>query len=187
MTPQARQYYEEIFLKRYVEMQKQIESTPLAVLVWGPGEQQSGEYGQNLHQKRVDIVNALVQQGYAAVFSEDIENDAPQVVDSLAGRELAQAIVADFIVIIMGSAGSVAEAHDFAGYVRDIGSKMLIFVDAKESGGYSCRGALADLNTLYGNVSEFDYPADVTECHLLGAVQQRLGALRLVKWRMQLR
>ena len=73
----------------------------------------------------MDIRDTLLTNGYAAIFSEEIDKDAPSKLDSTKAREMAQAKVADFIVVIMGSPGSIAEVSDFAGFIGDIGSKML--------------------------------------------------------------
>jgi len=76
-----------------------------------------------------------------------MEHPAPDL--SAKARELLQAIAADFIVILQGSPGSIAEVHDFAGFIREIGSKMLIFIDERAQEGYSDTGALHELKTLY--------------------------------------
>jgi hypothetical protein len=187
MSPPARRYYESVFLPRYKEVQEQIEATPLAILVWGPGNEPGDPYKDAIHKKRLDIRDALLAQGYAAVFSEDVDRDSPSKLESIKAREIAQSMVADFIVAVIGSPGSVAEIHDFAGFIVDIGSKMLVFVDSRFAEGYSYRGALTELNSVYGNVSTFKYPEDITDCHLLGAVYKRLRTLRLAKWRTQLK
>jgi hypothetical protein len=187
MTPLARKYYESVFLPRYIELQQEIETTPLAVLVWGPGKGPGDPYSSSIHEKRMAVRNALLADGYAAIFSEDIDKDSPSKLESLKTREMAQSLVADFIVVIVGSAGSIAEVHDFGAFPYDIGSKMLIFVDSRHKDSYSFAGVLKELNDLYGNVGEFEYPKDIDECHLLGKIQQRLKILRLAKWRTHLR
>jgi hypothetical protein len=159
----------------------------LAVLVWGPGEQPGDSYKASIHKKRLEIRDALLAEGYAAIFSEDIDRDSPSKIQSLKARELAQCAVADFIIVVVGSAGSISEVHDVGGFLHDIGPKLLIFIDSRFTTGYSYAGVLTELNSLYGNVATFQYPNDIEECNLLGAIQQRLKILRVAKWRMKTR
>jgi len=86
-------------------------------------------------------------------------------------------------MILQSSAGSIAEVHDFAGFIRDLGSKMFIFIDSRHVSGYSYTGALQELKTLYNNVQTYEYPKDIHECHLIAAVEERLRILRWAKWR----
>lgn len=181
MSPEAREYYEKTFLRGYKEMQEKVAKTPLAVLIWGPGSA-----GGDLYEKRVQIRGVLRQAGYAAFFSEEVADEGPAVLTSSKALELIQALVADFIIVIIGSPGSVAEAHDFAGFLHDIGTKMLLFIDSRYIGGYSYKGALSDLKTLYNNVHTYEYPRDIRECFLLGGVQERLRVLRTAKWQARL-
>lgn len=132
MTPDARRLYEEEFLPRYKELLESVERTPLVILVWGPGPS-----GEDLYEKRVQILNALRTCGHTALSSEQIDADCPIKYMSAKARELLQAKAANFIVVIQGSPGSTAEVHDFAGFIQDIGPKMLIFIDERFREGYS--------------------------------------------------
>ena len=181
MSMEAREYYEKEFLPRYKKLQQQVDQTPLVVLIWGPGQSEG-----DLYEKRVQIRGALRQTGYAAVFSEEIDGQCSALLDSVKARELLQAKEADFIVAIIGSPGSIAEVHDFAGFLRDLASKMLIFIDSRHVGGYSYMGALSELKVSYGNVETYEYPRDIRECFLMSAVQKRLRVLRWAKWRARL-
>jgi hypothetical protein len=135
----------------------------------------------------VEIRDTLLEDGYAAVFSEDIGKDFPKGLGSLKSQEMVQAVAADAIVVIIGSPGSLAEFHDFSAFLHGIGPKMLVFTNSRHARSYSFRGALSELNELYGNVATFRYPRDIKECHLLGAVRRRLKLLRMAKWRAKLR
>ncbi|MEK7395384.1 MAG: hypothetical protein AAB116_00465 [Candidatus Poribacteria bacterium] len=177
LTNEAKEFYEKIFLTKYKNLVESVNKTPLAILIWGPGNT-----GGNLYCKRIDILNALRESGHAAIFSEEIEKDRPIGDMSTHIKELLQAIEADFIVIIYGSSGSVAETHDFAKYIRDIGSKMLIFIDEEYQDGYGNRGVLLDLKTLYNNVSTYKYPDDIKKCYLLRSVQEKVKVLQHAKW-----
>jgi hypothetical protein len=180
-TSRAREYYEKTFLPKYRELQWSVEATPLTVLIWGPGHS-----GRDLYQKRVQIRNLLREKGYAAVFSEDVDAECSFPASAKA-RELLQALAADFIVVIQASPGSTAEIHDFAGFIQDLGPKMLIFVDSRYVDGYSYTGALNDLKVIYNNVHTYQYPRDIEECLLRAAIEERLRVLRWAKWRQQLK
>lgn len=183
MSAVARDYYERTFLPSYERLARTVEAIPLAVLVWGPGPSSGGD----LYHKRLQIRAQLREAGVAAVFSEEIDQAMPEVVGSAKARELLQAVTADLIVVIQGSAGSIAEVHDMSAFPRDIGSKMLIFVDKRAMTGYSFSGALCELRDLYGNVEVYTYPDDIVQCHLSGAVHRKVTVLRHAKWRSTLR
>jgi len=178
MSARAREYFEKSFLVRYRELQREVESTPLVVLIWGPG---AG--GGDLYQKRMQIRDELMTQGYAAVFSEDIDTQCGDLNMSSKARELLQAYAADFIVIIHSSPGAIAETHDFAGFLQDLGRKLLVFIDSRHVDGYSYTGALFELRAAYNNVRTYVYPEDISQCHLLSSVESRLHVLRWAKWR----
>jgi len=98
------------------------------------------------------------------------------------GIEFLQAQASDFIVVMQASYGSVAEVHDFAEH-RVINFNMLIFIDERATDGYSYRGALTELKTLYNNVETYKYPDDITQCHLLTKILQKVNVLQMVKYR----
>src|SRR5262249_30769992 len=93
-----------------------------------------------------------------------------------------QAHRADFIVVLYSSPGSIAEVHDFGGFLKVLGSKMLVFVDSRYIHGYGYSGLLTELKADFNNVHEYQYPEDITECHLMGVVDEKLGRLRIAKW-----
>ena len=182
MTPKAREYYENHFAPKYKKFQQAVREVPLTILIWGPGES-----GGQLFQKRLQIRSLLRHEGYAAVFSEEIDNDFPTTEKlSSKAKEFMQALSADFIVVMQASPGSTAEVHDFANFLGLIGPKMLIFLDSAHSDGYSYTGALQELKTLFANVTLFKYPEDVDECRLATAVLEKAAVLRIAKWRRSL-
>ncbi len=180
MSQGARNYYQEHFLPRYKELQQHISETPLAVLIWGPGP------GSDLYAQRLLICEQLRSEGVAALLSEEVNEDMAGTGMSVRENELVKAIVADFIILLVGSPASTAEVHDFAFLSRDFGSKLLVFVDQRATGGYSYSGALAEMKALYGNVYTFEYPRDIEEANLLKVVLERVRVLRFAKWRASL-
>jgi hypothetical protein len=176
LSPRAQQYFTQVFKPQYEKLQQAVRQTPLAILVWGPGASAG-----DLYQKRLQIRDELRRRGHAAFFSEELEGTAPTSL-SQKGIEFLQAQAADLIVIMQASYGSVAEVHDFAEH-RVINFKMLIFIDEKAVDGYSYRGALQELKTLYNNVETYKYPEDIRECRLLTKVMQKVDVLQMVKYR----
>ena len=159
---------------------REVAETPLTILVWGPGPQ-----GGDLYNKRLQIRGQLRSIGIAALFSEEINvvGNYPEL--SAKANEMCQALAADFIIVIQSSPGSTAEVHDFAGFIEDIGRKMLIFIDERAQDGYSFTGALRELKVRYNCVETFSYPKDIEECNLMQAVQDKVRMLQLTKWRNQ--
>ncbi|MBI5302363.1 MAG: hypothetical protein HY868_09510 [Chloroflexi bacterium] len=177
-SPRAQQFFDQVFKPRYTALQQAVRQTPLVILVWGPGASAG-----DLYRKRLQIRDELRRLGHAAVFSEELAGGSPAEM-SQKGIEFLQAQAADLIVVMQTSYGSVAEVHDFASY-RIVNFKMLIFIDERAQDGYSYRGALTELKTLYNNVETFKYPDDITQCHLLRKVIEKVNVLQMVKYRDQ--
>jgi len=180
MSPRARKYLEK-YAQKIKKLERQIKQIPFVVLVWGPGAS-----GGALFAKRMQIKKALQQEGYAAVFSEDLEHLFGGSPLSAKARELLEAKNADMIVLLYGSPGAIAETHDFSQF-NQIASKMMVFVDSKHVEGYGFKGALTDLGNTYKNVFQYTSPSDLDECHLLTSVRERLNAMRVAKWSENLR
>ena len=176
LSPRAQAHFNAVFAPAMQRLQKQVEETPLAILVWGPGASAG-----DLYAKRAQIRDELRRHGHAAFFSEDLEGMTPTA-PSQKGIEFLQAQASDLIVVMQASYGSVAEVHDFASF-RVINFKMMIFIDEKATDGYSYRGALTELKTLYGNVETYKYPDDITQCHLLTKVLGKVSVMQMVKYR----
>ncbi len=176
LSPRAQEYFSQVFKPKYASLQQAVQQTPLAILVWGPGASAG-----DLYRKRAQIRDELRRGGHAAFFSEELEGTSPTSL-SQKGIEFLQAQAADLIVVMQASYGSVAEVHDFAEQ-RVISFKMLIFIDEKATDGYSYRGALAELKTLYNNVETYKYPEDIVQCHLLTKVLEKVNVLQMVKYR----
>jgi hypothetical protein len=141
-----------------------------------------GPAGADLFQKRQQIRGLLRLRGDAAFFSEELDVAYSDFSASARARELLQAHGADFLVVLYSSPGAIAEVHDFGGFLYELGSKMLVFIDSRHVSGYGYTGLLSELKARFNNVQTFEYPKDIVECHLTGAVEERLKSLRLAKW-----
>jgi hypothetical protein len=176
MSAVARAHYER-YIRWLKDDMSDISATPLVILVWGPGES-----GGDLFAKRVQIKEMLLKQGDVALFSEELDEVCKGFAGSARAKELIQAHRADFIVVIYASPGSIAEVHDFGGFLKALGSKMLVFADSRHTEGYGYSGLLSELKAEFNNVQTYKYPEDIHECHLMAAVDEKLAKLRLAKW-----
>ena len=177
-SDRAQKYHDNIYRPRRDELIRRIEKTPLSIVIWGPGEG-----GGPLYNKRVDILNQLRANGLDAFFSEE-ESQDPQLstLPSEKAKEYVQASVAELVVVLRVSYGSVAEVHDFADF-HDIASKMLVFVDSKTFEGYSTMGAIKELRELHGKIESFHYPEDINNCKLLTSVINKVRLMQHAKFR----
>jgi hypothetical protein len=94
-------------------------------------------------------------------------------------------LFSDLIVVLQCSFGSAAEVHDFAGFLRDVGRKMMVFISRDLENGYSWGGALKEMRLQYGNVHSFAYPKDVEDCRLSAMVIERAESLRHAVWQQR--
>lgn len=120
------------FLARVGNVERQIADTALSILVWGPGDRSSAKL---LYENRCKIRDELRRQGNAAIFSEEITNSTKQHQPSTLS-ELAQAISADFIVVLMASWGALSEIEEY-GCDPEVASKMLILLPEQSRGAFT--------------------------------------------------
>lgn len=171
-TPEAKRALSE-FLARVVEVEKQINNTALSVLVWGPGKQTLDNV---LYHKRCQIRDKLRLLGNAALFSEEVKKFMKSEMP-VALSELAQAISADFIVVVMASWGAVTEVAKY-GFDTAIGSKMLVLVPEQ------CRGSFTEqalLSEFHQNVLYFTQE-ELQRCDLVNKVTDLVPKFKLAKF-----
>jgi len=175
LSPAARDALAE-FLARVKKVEKQIADTALSILVWGPGEQSSDKL---LYQTRRKIRDGLRHQGNAAIFSEEIANSTKQELP-VTLSELAQAISADFIVVLMASWGALSEIEEY-GRDPEIASKMLILLPEESRGGFTEQAILEKgfQGVVYFNKSELE------NYSLVDKVIEKLPALKCAKFMYQ--
>ena len=134
----------------------------LKILILGPGQD-----GGDVYTKRCELRDWLTRLGHEAHFCEEVwTRDALERSGlNLTVAEYIQALVYDYIVCLMGSPGSIGEAHDFA-KDRRIAVKMMICIDDRHRRGYSALGLIRIFEGYNGKVDWFTYPSDITDCHL---------------------
>lgn len=142
----------------------------LKILIWGPGENY-----KELYKKRLEIKERLISAGFEAHFSEDIWT--PEILErtglNITVAEFLQAKAYDYVVCLMASPGSIAEAHDFAKN-KNIAHKMMICVDINHRSGYSASGMLKIFEGNNGKIDWFLNPKDLNECHLATRIYHQI-------------
>lgn len=147
-----------------------IKKIPLRILVWGPGTQSSSP----VVRKRFAIRDALVAEGFLAVFSEIWKDSVPGL--SQKTNELTQALGAKLILILIeDSPGGLGEMHDFSSH-EDIINIMYVMSPRRYSDGYSMQGVGAILARL-GKLHLYE-EGDIASCSVLTHALERAYALR---------
>ncbi len=136
-----------------------IRTSWMKVLVWGPDPSS----GTPLAGKRIEIRDALIQEGHDAVFTEEVVPKDSLL--NLSTFELVMAIGYDYIVCIMASPGSIGEVHDFC-HEQSIAQKMIICLDKAHAQGYSALGVIQIFEGHHGHLIWFTTPDDIESCNL---------------------
>lgn len=162
-------------LKRWDEDRQslvaEIKKIPLRILVWGP----SAASANLVAVKRVQIRDALLAEGFVAVFSEIWATAAPGL--SQKTNELTQALTAHLIIILIeNSPGALGEMHDFSSH-QDIVRIMYVMCPRRYESGYSAQGAGKILDLAYGNVYWYE-DGEIADYKVLTRALERANALR---------
>lgn len=176
MTPEARLEYE-LFLRHVSKTDREILSTPLVILVWGPGQESP------LFKKRQQIRDQLIIEGHAAIMSEEIIRDKSEML-TLHDLEYSEALNADLILVLTTSFGSLGEALTF-GTDETLARKFWILAPKEyRSKGFVGLGPLATLENVFNNVYFYE-DDDLTSCNLVKQVIQKAHYFRAAKYRLQ--
>ena len=166
-------------VKDQIEKEQEV---AFSILVWGA----SPEKDIPIARKRIDIGIQLIQEGYNAMFSEDLTNLGQGPGLSEASKEFAQASAADFIIVLIeDSPGALAEVCDLCVH-PDIAPKVYVMVPDSYKAGYAGQGALRELDEGYGSVHWYRQE-DVESCDVLTKACARVQARRSVVHRHQSR
>lgn len=150
--------------------------TRLRILLWGPSIVTT-----DVGKKRLQIRDNLRTLGHDAHLGEDLWTPELRGCGlNLSVVELLQAQQYDYIVVLMDSAGSVGEVHDFA-RIPSLASKMMICVDAQHRQGYSAQGVLRIFEGHNGKLDWFDKPADIVQCNLATRVLSQIAKVAEAK------
>lgn len=154
----------------------------LDILVFGPSVKimSSNEKVRNLQNKRIDIRNELDKLGHNVAFAEDVvdsEMDDPH--NNAFVQELLIMADYDMIVNIVDSPGSIMEASVPAKNTS-IAQKTTLFLNAEYKEGLVLKACLT-AEYLGACFKDYSYPEDLVECHLLGAVMDRVRKAQTIK------
>lgn len=160
-------------LKTYVD--SLTTGAKLKVLIFGPGAS-----GGDLYEKRCHLRDVIREAGHIAEFCEDIYKSSALDTSglNLGAAEYLMVKSYDYIVCLMVSPGSIAEVHDFA---KDFSIKMMICADKTHQGGYSAQSVIRIFEGKNGKMDWFDYPCDITECHLASRVLAHIAKVAEAK------
>lgn len=148
LTPEATELLARI-RPRLTSGLAEVDKTPVAVLVWGPGISSSSP----LAECRLRLRTELRRRGHAAMYSEELCD--PGCSFSIRLQQLVQAQAFDLVVSIPCTPGSIAEIHDFS-TDRRVHGKTLVFLNREHLGGYS-EQSLAAVSTVMSCRIEY-YP-----------------------------
>lgn len=165
----------ERFKGRYEAHLRDIDLIALSVLIWGPGMASESP----VLQKRKQIRQELLDRGFVALFSEDVDEGFPATtaIASLRSREHAQAQAAHLVIILVeDSAGALAEAEAFSSD-PDIAWKVFILAPTKYRQGFSGQGTFRLLEEGYGGMYWYEN-AELIECNVLSQALIRAQARR---------
>lgn len=163
-------------------MSQGISSTKLNILVFGPQVHtlsENDERTRNLQNKRIEIRDELEKLGHNVKYAEDIvDPNLSGPASNATLQEIAIMKEYDFIVVIVDSPGSHVEVT-LISIKPSIAQKSSLFLDSDHSQGLvaeACR--LAEIGGA--KFSTYQYPNDLTECHLLGAIKHRAQEIQTI-------
>lgn len=165
-------------------MEQGLTNTKLNILVFGPQVHtlsDSDQRTRNLQNKRIEIRYVLEEIGHNVSYAEDI------VDPSLSGpannailQEIAFMKEYDFVVVLIDSPGSIAEASLISVH-PPIAQKASLFLDSDYSEGLVAETCKLS-ETIGAKFRMYKYPNDLTECNLLGFIKQRTQEIQTVKY-----
>lgn len=165
-------------------MDQGLTNIKLNILVFGPQVHTLSENDlrtRNLQKKRIDIRGALEDLGHNVAYAEEV------VDPSLSGpasnavlQEIAIMKEYDFVVVLIDSPGSIAEATLIC-QNPPIAQKSSLFLDSNYSTGLVAQ--MCELGeTIGAKFSYYEYPDDLVMCHLLGFIKTRTNEIQTIKF-----
>ncbi len=156
-----------------------IDSIKLNILVFGPQVDplSTDERTRNLQLKRIQIRDELEKLGHNAKYAEELVD--PTLGNVVIQEELIMKEY-DLIVNLVGSPGSIIETGLIAGRPH-LAQKAQLFMDSAHSGGLVAEGCRL-AKELGAYFREYTYPTDLTDCHLLSFVKERVSAVQKIRY-----
>jgi hypothetical protein len=155
----------------------------LKILVFGPQVKpaSSDTRTRHLQEKRVEIRQALEQDGHWVKYAEDLVD--PNLTGPMANALLQEMVIMaeyDLIVVLVGSPGSIVETTAIASKTH-LARKSALYLDFDHRAGLVAQACelAKHLGAFY---TTYEYPKDLIECHLLGHVTERAKHFKLIKY-----
>lgn len=178
LTPRARKQRQSYQQKYEQRLEKMLMAVSLDVLVWGPGVR----LDTPLARKRKDICSELKRIGHNAMFSEEVKVakkalPMPEENYPLSLRELAQAIDAQYIVVLLDrtTQGSTSELDICIR--RDIAAKVFVMVHKDCEGSYTHLSAIKMIEGGNGAIHWYT-DIELETCNVLTVAIQRVELRR---------
>jgi hypothetical protein len=158
---------------------------PLSILVFGPQLKPASKkpHVRALQKKRKQLVASLVDAGHEVILVEDlIDRSVSSPLDNAFVQEIAVLLHAQFDMIInlVHTSGTNVELGVIAGR-KELAAKAQLFLCKDFSAGLSwaaCKAAQSQGAAF----TPYDYPKDISECHLIGKVLKRVEKVQLAKY-----
>lgn len=166
-------------------LRESISPISLNILVFGPQVEtmSSDERTRNLQNKRREIREALEAKKHQVKYAEDLVD--PALVGPTANPVIQELVIMqeyDFIVALVESPGSIVEAT-LISIKPMLAQKTALYIDEGFIDGLAGKACLL-AEQMGGHLHKFTYPQDLTECHLLGHIQERADTIQLMKFLM---
>jgi len=165
-----------------------LRDSPLTILLFGPQLKvpSDNEHDLRLQDKRRQVKLDLEGNGHVVVLIEDeIDGSLPPPLNNSWVQELTilqELDRYDLIVSLVHSPGTNIELGVISSK-REVAAKSHLFLSSAYKGSAAHEACLAA--QLQGAVfSEYEYPKDLLECHLVGMVRAKVHAVQIGKFLM---
>ena len=164
-------------------LEETISPIKLSILVFGPqvNKLSAHERTRNLQNKRIEIRAELENLGHKVKYAEELVD--PSLVGPTANPVVQELVIMqeyDFIVTLVESPGSIVEATLIASK-HLLAKKTSLYIDKNYMEGLAGQACLM-AKDMGGHLHEFNYPEDLTDCHLLTHIRTRAEVIQLWKF-----
>lgn len=160
-----------------------VASIKLKILVFGPDPNSTSAdpHVVALRDKRVQIRNHLLADGHDVRFPEDLVNpNLPAPANNPILQEILLSKAYDVIVHLVQSPGTQIELGVFCTR-EDVCRKLQLFICKDYTGGLSYKAC--QMGQEFGAaLSEYTYPTDLVDCHLLTAIAESVTKIQMAKY-----
>ncbi|MGN7885403.1 hypothetical protein [Dyadobacter sp. 22481] len=159
-----------------------VKNVRLNILVFGPqvASLSAEPRTLNLQNKRIEIRQELEAAGHFVRYAEELID--PSLPDAHGNAFLQEIIIMaeyDLIFVIVDSPGSIAEATVISTR-PNLATKASLYLDSSYATGLTAQACqLAEY--LGAEFRLYTYPTDLTDCHLLTSITERVTKAQFIK------